>query len=308
MLYGECDFLLSYYSEQVLVALGDKDEIRKVYYEEFDYKQIKSYLMQMSLFGGNNILYLQAEKGVSKKEIEALVKICHENSGAFFVFDFRGDAKRSKELSTIFKAKVDANFVRFFKPNFSEAIGFLSEQAKKISLECDHYALSHLYKIQSENLSLAYNELQKLTILDKKITSREIDAFVFGLSNVDTSAFIKKLFSKADIKSDLERMIESGVVGEVEIINSIQAHVVTLFQFLCYIKTYGEFNALEIVGYPLPKFIAEEYARSCYKLKPTQYNMILTHLINVEMKLKEGGHMDKTAYLFSALIKLQTLL
>lgn len=308
MLYGECDFSLSYYANLVLKNLGQSDEIRKMFYEEYSYKEVKAYLSQMSLFGGSNILYLKIDKGITKVEVENILKLCVNSHESWFIFDFRGEAKRAKELSAVFTPKNSANFVRFFKPNFSESISFLSSYSKTISLDIDNYALTHLYHTQGENLALAANELEKLKILDKKITAKEIDAFVYGLHSIDISSFVKTLMSKKDITKSIQKLLESGSLGEVEIINALQNHIVTLFLFLSYIKTYGSANSKDILGYVLPKFVVDDMANASIKIKINAYNKMLTHLAMSEMKLKESTNIDKTSYLFSSLIKLQTFL
>jgi DNA polymerase-3 subunit delta len=308
MLYGESDFMLSHYVQAVLAKLGSSDEIRRVFYDEFSYKDAKSFLSQMSLFGGNNIYYLKTDKGISKAEVDNLVAICHNSHESYFVFDFRGEAKRAKELSGSFSKKNSANFVRFFKPNFSESIAFLSMQAKKLSLSIDSYALTHLYHSQGEELALAYNELEKLKILDKHITAKEIDVMVYGLHSIDIGSFIKLLLSKKDIKQALFKLQESGSVSEVDIINAIQNHFVTLFLFFSYIRSYGPPDAKAILGYVPPKFVQDEWAHSSKRFKLNHYNRVLSHLAFVESALKLQTNIDKSSFLLSSLIKLQTFL
>ena len=61
-------------------------------------------------------------------------------------------------------------------------------------------ALSHLYFMHKNDLSLCVNDLKKLAILDKTITINIIDANCFGIGTVNFEDFLHDLLSGKDIR------------------------------------------------------------------------------------------------------------
>jgi DNA polymerase-3 subunit delta len=307
LLYGD-DYASETYSSFLANKLGDRDNMLKFYYEEYHYESAKSYLSQPSLFGDINLLFIKTDKKIPKKELDFFVDACMKNTTSFFVYEYCGDDKVGRDISRAFAKKKNADFVRFFKPNLSEAVGILSKKAQKIGLEIDSFALQHLFMIQSEDIALAANELEKLLLLDKKIQSNDIDTHVFGMGEVNMDKFIEKLLLKEDMRSEIETLIESGSLDEIRIVNALEAYIVTLMMFRTYITAHGRYDALEILGFPLPQNLVKIRASQSSKISLPIYQQMLTHLLNAEHTLKTSTNLDKNSYLFSTLIKLQTYL
>ena len=307
LLYGE-EFFSSSYVRDILPLLGESDNVLSFYFDEYNFESAKNFIAQPSLFGDVNILYIRSEKKIPKKELDVFVSLCHKNPTSHFLFQFSGDDKVGKDITKSFGKKNSADFVRFFKPSMGEAMGLLQKRAGELSLEIDNYALSHLFLVQNEDLSLSLNELSKLSILDKKIYAADIDKHVFSLGELGMDEFINKVLNREDIREQLQKILDSGSFDEVRVINAIQNYMVQLFMFHIYIKVHGRFDVLEILGFPLPPLLAKQRATQCIKINMDSYQKILKHLLDSEHALKKMPNIDKNSYAFSALIKLQSYL
>lgn len=307
LLYGE-EFFSNHYAKLIIPMIGDKDNVLSFYFDEYNYDSAKNFVSQASLFGDVNILYIRTDKRVPKKELDNLVLLCQKTPTSYLIYQFSGEDKAAKELTKSFGKKKSADFVRFFKPHLGDAMGVLKYYSDKLGLDIDNYALQHLFMVQNEDLSLSVNELSKLSILDKKIISADIDKYVYGMGEMAMDDFIAKFLQKEDITSQLQLLLDSGGNDEVKIINAIQAYMVQLFMFHTYIKVHGRYDVLEILGFPLPQNLAQQRAAQCIKINLASYQKILKHLLEAEYTLKKMPNIDKNSYTYSALIKLQSYL
>ena len=196
--------------------------------------------------------------------------------------------------------------VRFFDPNQNESIAFISQEAQKIGLKIDKYAIAHLIQTQNNDLSLAASELSKLALLDKEIGIKEIDEMVYGLAHVTLDQFITKVLNKQDFKPMLHRLLEGGE-AEVTLVSALCAYITQLYLFNIYIRVNGAPNAQEILGYNPPQFIVNEKATFSLKFKLLVYKNMLDILLSAELKLK-SSNVDREAILFSTLLKLQKII
>ncbi len=307
LLYGE-GFSASTYAKFIANKLGQKENILSFYFEEYHFESAKNYISQPSLFGDISVLYIKGDKKIPKKELDTLVGFCEKNASSFFIYEFSGEDRVAKDITKSFAKKKQADFVRFFKPNLTEAVSILAKKAAKIGLEIDNFALQHLYMIQNEDIALAHNELEKLLLLDKKIEAHDIDTHVFGMGEINMDNFIKHFLAGEEIKEELKQLLEAGSFDEIRIINALQAYVVQLMMFRTYITVHGRYDAIEILGFPLPPALVQERATQCTKIKLEVYQALLTALLDAEYQLKTFSNLDKNTFLFSTLIKLQTLL
>jgi DNA polymerase-3 subunit delta len=303
--YGECDYQNNLFSNKIIQKYKDEeDEVLLMYYDEYDYSVAKNHLSQSSLFGGKNILHVKSDKVIPKKELDNLIALCKKSDNSFFLYQYFGDQSKAKNITKSF----GKDFVRFFKANQNEALALLQMKANELGLDIDRYALTHLYMLHMEDLSICVNEFQKLLIFDKTITTVDIDNLVYGLGSVSIDAFIEKLLNKSDIKDELISLEQKGSMDEVRIINAMQNYISTLLMFHLYIKTYGRFDAKEIVGYPMPPQIAQKKAAMSIKIDLNTFKTILIELNNAEFELKKSKNLDKESFLLSTLIKLQSYL
>ena len=309
ILYGSCFYQNNYFGNKILKNLNALPEEKLLfYYDEYNFTLAKNFLSQSSLFGDRNILIIKTDKTITKKELDILVELAHKNSTNHFLFQFFGDDSKAKNIAKAFTVKKSANFVRFFKPNQGEAIFLLQNRAKEIGLDIGGYALSHLYQLQNEDITLCINDLEKLNILDKEIEICDIDRLIYGLGSVGMDGFIYKLLQKKDIRETYSRLMDLGSADEIRIINAIESYIGQLFQFYSYIKINGNFDARAVLGYPLPPAIAQERSRLCMMFNIKTYNDMFTLLLQSEYSLKKMQNIDKNSLLLSTLIKLQSLL
>jgi DNA polymerase-3 subunit delta len=309
LLYGACAYQNNVLTQQLLALLkAGSDEKVMMYFDEYNFTSAKNFLVQSSLFGDRNILIIKTDKTLPTKEVETLVGLCTKNDSSYFIYQYFGEDKKATPLTKLFDKQNDGVFVRLFKADFNEAIQLLQNHANTVGLSIDRYALQQLYMIHAEDLSLCVNECEKLLVLNKEIGINDINTHVYGLGSVSMDAFITKLLEKKDIKEEFERLVEGDGVEEIRIINAIQGHVSQLFLFHAYIKLYGTFDAKAILGYPLPPQLAAQRSQHSIKIDLATYHQLSNLLIDAEYRLKKIGNVEKTSYVLSSLIKLQSYL
>ncbi|MDR1975504.1 MAG: DNA polymerase III subunit delta [Campylobacteraceae bacterium] len=302
-LYGACDYQLSLLEGEIL-ALWGGGEMLKFYFDEYDFKGAKAYLSQASLFGDKNIMLLKLEKAPAQKEVEELVELCKKNDINHLLFIFYGEDAKAKDITKAF----GKSFVRVFKPNPSEAVKFLSNEAKKINLNISGFVLQNLYAVQNENLSLAVSELAKLSLLNREVSNIDIDNLIFGMGNIELETFVTKLLNGDKITAMYKTISQNGVIDEIKLINAIQSHLFGLFLFHSYIKINGSFDAEKILGHPLPPQLAKQRSETAMRLKPKTFAKLLKTLTNAEYALKTNSNLDKESYMISTLIEVQECL
>ncbi|MBS9778902.1 MAG: DNA polymerase III subunit delta [Campylobacteraceae bacterium] len=309
LLYGVCSYQNTYFGELILDAWEvEKEDILTFYFDEYEFESAKKHLSQNSLFGNKNIAIIKTTKNIPKKDLDILVGICQKNANSYLLVQCFADEKNTKNMTKSFTKKQNGDFVRFFKLNIKEALSILGLQARKLKLNIGDVALSHLYLTHNEELSLAVNELSKLSILNKEIQVSDIDALVFGLGEINLGDFISDIVEKKDIKKQYENLIQSGNYQEVFIINALQNYVSELFAFHSYIKLHGNFNALDILGYPLPPQLASKRATQATRIKIPTFQAILQVLANAEYTLKQGTFKDKDVFILSTILEVQSKL
>ncbi|MCF6340515.1 MAG: DNA polymerase III subunit delta [Sulfurimonas sp.] len=301
VLFGESNFLIDTYTKK-LTSIEDSS-LLKFYHNEYDFNIAKTHLSQASLFGGVNILIIKSEKKIPKKDLDILIEFCEKNQDNIFVYAYTGS-----DHKTYIKAfnKKDTMCVRFFNPNKGEAIFIVSQAAKEKQVDIDNYTITHLLGVHNDDVSLACNELDKLKIYDRAITIKDIDNLVFGLAQINIDDFIKKILLKKDFKTELQNILEHGE-DEIRIITSITSYLTQLYMFNIYIRVNGAPNALEILGYPAPKFVVNEKASLSLKFKLHTFYKLHELLLDSELKMK-SSNVDKGAILLSTLIRIQQLI
>ena len=309
LLYGACAYQNNALAHQLLTLLqASSEEKVMMYFDEYNFTSAKNFLSQSSLFGDRNILIVKTDKTIPSKEVETLTGLCAKNDSSYFIYQYFGEDKKATPLTKFFEKQNDGAFVRLFKADFNEAMQLLQNHANAVGLSIDRYALQHLYMIHSEDLSLCVNECEKLLVLGREIGINDINTLVYGLGSVSMDHFITKLLEKKDIKEEFERLVEGDGVEEIRIINAIQAHVSQLFLFHAYIKLHGAFDAKAILGYPLPPQLAAQRSGHSIKIDLSTYQKLCSQLIDAEYRLKKVGNIEKSSYLLSSLIKLQSYL
>ena len=301
--FGESSFLIDMYTKMLTTI--DDSNILHFYHDEYNFNSAKAHLSQGSLFGDRNILVVKSEKKVPKKELDILIEYCEKNPDNVFVYGYYGsDHKTYNNKKTFAKSKTMS--VRFFHPKDYEAQNIIAQVAREKKVNIDKYTISHLLSIHNGDVALASNEIDKFRVYDREITTKDVSNLVYGLSEVNIDVFIKKILSKKEFTEDLKNILEHGE-DEIRVVTAITSYLTQLYMFNIYIRVNGAPNALEILGYPAPKFIVDEKAALSLKFKPNTYSKLHELLLESELKMK-SSNVDKHAILLSTLIRIQKLL
>ncbi|MBN2816878.1 MAG: DNA polymerase III subunit delta [Campylobacterales bacterium] len=301
--FGESVFLIDMYTR--LLTNIENANILTFYHDEYDFNSAKAHLSQASLFGDRNILIIKSEKKVPKKELDTLLELCEKNAENVFVYAYYGSDHKTYNNKKAFGSK-ETMSVRFFHPKEYEAQNIVLSVAQDKGVNIDKYTIAHILHIHNGDVALACNEIEKFQVFKRAITTKDVDTLVFGLAEVNLDDFIKKILHKKDFKEDLQNLLEHGE-DEIRILTAITAYLTQLYLFNIYIRVNGAPNAMDILGYSAPGFVVEEKSKLSLKFKPNTYSKLHELLLESELKMK-SAHIDKTAILFSTLIRAQKLL
>jgi len=298
MFYGQSDYLVDSYSKNIANILANKDEVTKIYFDEYNFKSCKDFLSQSSLFSPTNILLIKTNKKIPKKEVDELISICNINSASKVVFSCVGDTD-FRTMAKSFTKKTNSVEVRFFEPFESEAISILATQVAKKNLQCNYGELQYLYNMHHKDLALCINDLEKLSILDEPITINTINKHCFGMGNVSFEEFLYKLFRGENINYDLYMILQEGM-NEVNLITQTISFVNELFTIHIYLKLYGELNIKEIWGFNLPAKIAQTRASIARRFGIEDFKEFFNFFSNLELELKtKAKYFDTNSYVQS---------
>lgn len=301
-LFGESHFFIDRYA--TALARIEGASVLSMYHDEYDFSTAKAHLSQGSLFGDQNLLIVKHEKKIAKAELDVFVELVGKNPDNTFIYCYVGDDVKS--VDTAFKGS-HAGSVRFYSPFANEARAILLQEAQRAGVQLDNQASFHLLDLHNNDLSLACNELSKLSILGKPITMKEIDEHVYGLSEIKLDHFITQVIEKKEFLPSLRHLLESGE-NEIQLLTAISGFLTQLYLFNISIKIHGIADSALVLGYKLPGFIEKERASLSIKITPNGYKKGINLLLDTELKMKSTGSPDQEALLLSALLKLQSVL
>lgn len=294
MFWGQSDYLVDKYSNDIAKKLANGEDIKKIYFDDYNFKECVNYLSSSSLFSSSNILLIKTIKKIPKKEVDALLHCCMTNLDSKVIFCCTGDTDY-KTMTKSFTKKTSSVEVRLFAPNDKEAIELLNNEVKEKNINCGFAELGYLYNMHQKNLSLCINDLSKLSILDEQITVNTINAQCFGMGTVNSDNFFNKLFTGQPINKDLYMIIEEGL-NEILLVNQTTSFIQQLFTINSYLKLYGQLNIIEIWGYNLPKEIANTRASIAMKYTQDDFLRMLEFFQNLELELKTKNTLDINSY------------
>lgn len=304
LFYGDNDYLVDFYIDAYIKKTDAKESMLSLYHDEWNFEQAKSFLSQTSLFGGVNLVVVKHDKKIPKKELDILIQLANKNQDNYFLYGYSGSPQDAKSMQSSFSEKNGGVWVRFFEPNIREGIAMLQQKAQQIQLDIDHYALQHLMLVLNNNLALCANELDKLAILDMKVTSKDIDRLVYSTAPLATEQLLIDLFNKKAITPTITKLLDLGE-DEASLLRSTQYFVNQIFLFHAYIKLHGHVDSAAILGYKLPKQIEEQKAQLALRVKSAALLKIFEHLLESELLIKKASATQKEVLLYSTLIKLQ---
>ncbi len=304
--YGENQYAIEEYISKYITELDAKEDLLKLYFDEYNFEQAKTYLSQNSLFGGTNLLIIKHDKAIPKKELETLLELIKKNSDNYLLYSFSGVQKDIKSNTALFRSD-DAIEVRLFESSVRESITILQKKANKLQIQIDSYALEHLIMVLNNNLMLCINELEKLSILNKPITTKDIDDLVYSDAPLGVEKLLIDLCNKKPISNTITTLLELGE-DAAYLLRSTQMFMNQILLFQAYIKINGNVNSAEILGYKLPKQIEEQKAALASRIKSSSLLKILEHLLRSELEIKSAPAPQKETLLYGMFIKLQSYL
>ena len=307
LFYGENSYLISAYLQHYINITSSSDSLLTLYFEEYSFDKAKAYLSQNSLFGGTNLLIIKRDKKIPKKELDLLIQLVAKSSDNFLLFNYQGKASDAKSLQSAFSPKKGANWLRVFEPNIRESINILYKKSQAIGLDIDHYALQHLMLLLNNNLALCANELNKLAILKRKVTSKEIDRLVYSTAPLAIEELLIDLFDKKPIVTTLSRLFDLGE-DEFSVLRSTQFFSNQIFLFNAYFKLHGHIDSKAILGYKLPKQIEEQKRNLALKVNASTLLKIFEYLLEIELQIKNTPSTNRELLLYGAFIKIQSFL
>ncbi|MDQ1325691.1 MAG: polymerase subunit delta [Campylobacterota bacterium] len=307
LFYGENDYAIDRYVDFYIQKLDARESRLALYFDEWDFEQAKAFLSQTSLFGGTNLVIVRHDKKIPKKELDMLVELANKSGDNYFLYAFSGPDKDAKTLQSSFGDKTGGVWVRLFAANLREGMAVLEQKARELGMDIDAYALQHLMALLHNNLALCANELEKLAILDTKVTSKDIDRLVYSTAPLAIEELLIDLFNKKPITATITKLLELGE-DEFAILRATQYFVNQIFLFHAYIKLHGTVDSAEILGYKLPKPIEEQKAQLALRVKSPVLLKIFEHLLESEIMMKKASASQKEGLLYSMLIKLQGFL
>ncbi|AXH15976.1 DNA polymerase III subunit delta [Malaciobacter mytili LMG 24559] len=301
MFYGQSTFLVEYYTEIVAKSIAQKDEIERVYFDDYNFKEIKDKLLQSSLFSSTNLIVIKTEKKIQKKELTELINACNINPDSTLILACLGDSE-FKTMSSCFSTTTNSISVRMFSPFTNEAIKILEHEAKELKVQYDISALNHLYFMHRQDLSLCINDLKKVAVLNKRVTTNIINSHCFGIGNVSFEDFLTDLMFGNDISNELQLLLEEGM-NEIYLLNQVTSFVQQLFMISAYARVFGAPNAKEILGFIPPKNIWEKKTKLAISIKPEKFQEMFEYLLELELQLKSSKIDNQNLFLQASLRK-----
>ena len=307
LFFGENEYLVANYLQHYINITNASESALTLYFDEYSFDRAKAYLSQSSLFGGTNLLIIKREKKIPKKELDILVELVAKSSENFLLFHYQGSATNAKSLQSSFSPKKGANWLRLFEPNIRESIEMLQKKSQKIGLDIDHFALQHLMLVLNNNMALCANELNKLAILEGKVTAKDIDRLVYSTAPLATEQLLIELFEKKPVVVTISKLLEIGE-DEFSILRSTQFFVNQIFLFHAYMKLNGHIDSKAILGYKLPKPIEDKKANLALRVKSPALLKIFEYLLEIELEIKKAPAANRELLLYGAFIRLQSYL
>lgn len=273
LLYGEDSFLVGYYGEKIAQKILKKDcEKNSFYFSEFDFNSAMACFSQGSLFGGESLVWIKADKKIPKKQLDLLIAALEKNGSGYLILEFYQAENKSaaeysldcKALAGSFKGK-NIYEVRFFSLSAGEAFGILREYANGFELKISDFSLRKILEQQNYDLGLSVAELRKYTIFDSEINAENIENLGYSLGSVDYEEILELIFDRKPYNNLLEKFLEQGF-EEIPLIAEIQKYFFQLFLFSSHIKLYGNATSEEVLGYKLPVNLLEKKKRRAIQI------------------------------------------
>lgn len=282
LLYGDNEFLISYYANIILKKLNN--DYQRMYFEEYNHQEVLNYLGANSLFGGTNIIVLKLYNTLNKKQIQDIFYVLAHNPNSFFIVELLKSptitdseyAKRFKAMAALFKPTPDLQDVlevRFYQPTREDMLKILYARASELGLQMDASLLNFLLDVQHNDLSIAHNELNKF-IYFETITFQLIEELSYNLGDVKLETLLNCLFDKKGHLISILQILHDEGMDNMELLREIGRYFYILFKLYGHSKTHGNIDSKEALGYKAPPQIFNTWSRRSLKLTTEKYLLI----------------------------------
>lgn len=279
LLYGESDFMITYYADVILQKLHC--QYQSMYFEEYNHEEALNHLGVNDLFGNRNVLLLKLYVALSKIQIQELLYMLERNPDSFLIVQLYKSpsitsadyAKRFKAMSAIFKPteKLQHIFeVRFYQPSHDDMIKILQQKAHSLGLQVSPHILEYLLIIQNYDILIAYSELDKFVYFPM-ITKELIDSLSYGLGNVKIESLLDSVFDKKGRLVEIIDTLHDEGIDDMEILREITRYFYILFKLYGHSKKYGKIDSVEALGYKAPIQTIAIWSKRSLKLTTQKY-------------------------------------
>ncbi len=282
LLYGNSFYLKEY--EKKLLERFKNANVVKIYFDEYDFEEIKSYLLESSLFGDVNVVVLKHNKFPSN--LDKLVKL--NSSNYFFFFYYSNKIPQNNPFGK--------NFVRFFEPTLKDVVLYIEKMAKKLDLHITHEA--KLFLAKSVSPEFLEEELKKLSIYSKEIVLEDIKKLVFVYKEESFEDLAVSILKGEEFKDKLKNLLE--IVDFRRILPFVIKYVRELYEYNLYFKKTGNSSLEGYLGYKLPPQIEKQRIELSLKFREKDYFELLKNLLHFELKMRNSDK-EKQAIFYEAI-------
>ena len=268
LLFWGDKFFLDMYEEKLKEKFKNENIIN-IYFDEFDFDEVKSYLNQGSLFGEKNVVFYKTNK--LNKNLEKL----SSKENYLFVF-YYGDKK----------PEIKMEFVRFFAPSLKEVVLYIDELAKKNGVNISQEA--KLFLAKTIEPAFLKKEIEKLSNFKKEINLQDVEKLVFIYKEDSFEDIFISILKGEEFLDKLNNLLEK--IDFRRFLASFIKYFSDLYMIYLYIKTTGNSSLKELLGYQLPKDIEKNRVNLAISLKERDYLMLFDFLLEKELQLRTSSN------------------
>lgn len=284
LFFGDDKFSMEYYADAFLEKFPTEN-LKKLYFEEWDAQEAAGHLEGAGLFGSNSVLRAKFESKPKFKELQKVVEKCYNNRDNIFVCEVYSPLSKS-EIENEMKAVFGENFLRLFVPDSAQkALASLRLAAKKCGVKADDAALVRIYELQNEDLFLSVAELNKVATLREYVDLEAVNELVFTQNVISFQQFFNSFLNQNDIGGKSLLFLQEINGDEVRFFKRLFREFYFLFRIFAAMQISPQFSFKEAIGYEPPISIANELKRNATKLNLRDYRRVFAFLNEAELNL-----------------------
>ncbi len=299
-LYGESHYHIDlYYKKLVTVIKADETII----FHNFDYnfESVRDTLLSESLFAESTLVVIKSGDKIKSTDLVNLSKIADKVKTNKLIYIFYGYEKEVKEVFG------DRAF-RFFQPREGELISILKQEISSRKLIFDKESIDELIIRTGGNLSIAINELHKLSLSDKKqFYKQDIIQSVSLVAELETDEVLSKFIEQNNLNIIID-YVSLNNIDYLEIFIYLNKFIWDIYLFKSAILSSNNLNSLSILGKRLPPQVEKLLIKMAHKLSIKQISNILIISMKFESLIKSGKFGNKESLAIASLSQIEKVL